>query len=226
VNRIQYNREAEMNKDKWIFFDLDGTLTDSGPGLKKSFAYVFEKYGIPADDIDVRSLIGPPVHQSFKSYFNTAEELEAAVRDFRVHYNAEHIFSGNSVYEGIEEMLEALTACGHRLTVVTGKPQEQAEQVIAHFGLAECFKGIYGARRPNTNKIETLNEALRVHGCTPDQVTMIGDRKFDLEAAMQGNTDGIGVLWGYGDLDELTRYDNLFLASTPAEITKHFEAQK
>ena len=212
-----------MDNTKWIFFDLDGTLTDSGPGLTESFAYVFEKYGIPTDDIDIRALIGPPVHQSFKAYFDTEEGLEAAVKDFRAHYNAKHIFSGNSVYEGIVEMLEALTARGHRLAVVTGKPQDQAEQVIAYFGLNKYFEGIYGARRPNTNKIETLTEALRVHGCMPSQVTMIGDRKFDLEAAMLGTTAGIGVLWGYGDLDELEQYDNLFLASTPAEIIKHFE---
>jgi len=212
-----------MKQTEWIFFDLDGTLTDSGPGLVESLTYIFQKHGISTNNMDFRHFIGPPVAQSFAPYFATEARLDAAITDFRAHYDA-HRLSGNSVYSGIEEMLAALTARGHRLTVVTGKPQDQAEEVVEHFGLVKYFEGIYGSCCRKTEKIMTLNEAIRVHGCAPSQVTMIGDRKFDLEAAMLGNTAGIGVLWGYGDVAELTRYDNLFLANHPEEITKHFEA--
>ena len=211
-----------MDKTKWIFFDLDGTLTDSAPGMAESFTYVFNKYGIDIGGKDIRYFMGPPVSHSFGAYFDTEEQLLEAIRDFRAHYG-ERMLSGNRVYDGVGEMLEALTDSGYKLTVVTGKPQDSAEQVINHFSLGKYFDGIYGIHDLNTPKIETLTKAIQIHKCIPSQVTMIGDRMFDLEAAMLGKTDGIGVLWGYGDRDELERYDYRLLAHKPSEIMKHFE---
>ena len=212
-----------MNGIKWLFFDLDGTLTDSAPGLAESFTHVIQKHGIDIGDTDLRYFMGPPITQSLAPYFNTEEALAEAIKDFRAHYS-ERMLSGNSVYTGIAEMLEGLTAKRYRLAVVTGKPQDSAEKVIEHFKLSKYFEAIYGAKRLNTNKIETLREALDIHNCQPEQAVMVGDRKFDLGAAQLGKTGGIGVLWGYGNRDELEKYNHLLLANTPSEITKYFGA--
>ena len=47
---------------KAIFFDLDGTLTESGEGITKSVQYALEKLGKPEEDLDkLRVFIGPPL---------------------------------------------------------------------------------------------------------------------------------------------------------------------
>ena len=210
-----------MNDIKCIFFDLDGTLTDSAPGLAESFTYIFRKHGITHDGVDLRYFMGPPIMQTLKPYFSTQEQLEAAVEDFRSHYS-KRLLTGNGLFPGIAEMLEALKANGYTLDVVTAKPQAVAETVVEHFGIRQYLNGVHGTHSGIIDKIHTLREALADHNCPPTQAVMVGDRRFDLEAAQLGNTLAIGALWGYGDLEELEPYNRLFLAATPADITKYF----
>jgi len=212
-----------MSVTKCIFFDLDGTLTDSGPGLIESFTYIFQKYGKSLDGVDLRYLVGPPIIQALEPYFDSNEQLMAALGEFRVHYS-ERMLTGNSLYSGVVEMLRALKSMGYVLGIVTGKPQDSAEAVVEYFNIREYFDGVYGTlnRGKTTEKIETLRRALELHNCDPAQAVMIGDRMFDLEAAALGGTDGIGVLWGYGEREELSRYNCLLLASNPMEIVEHF----
>jgi len=210
-----------MGATKCIFFDLDGTLTDSEPGLTESFSYIFHKYRKCVDGIDLRYFMGPPLELSLAPYFDTHEQLAAVIKDFREHYS-KRILTGNALYDGIVEMLDALKSDGYILSVVTGKTEDSAKAVVEHFNIDKYLDGVYGTHYRQTEKIETLLEALSKHNCHPDQAVMVGDRMFDLQAAMLGKTGGIGVLWGYGAREELEKYDNLFLASTPAEIVEYF----
>ncbi|MCL2851551.1 MAG: HAD hydrolase-like protein [Defluviitaleaceae bacterium] len=212
-----------MKGTKCIFFDLDGTLTDSEPGLAESFTYIFNKYGVDIGERSLRQFFGPPISQSLSPYFSTKEEVEAAVADYREHYR-ERYLTGNSLYAGIVDMLDALKSKGYALAVVTGKPEATAEDIVRHFHIRKYFDAVCGVYQGHTEKIETLNRALELHSCPPDQAVMIGDRMYDLEAAMLGKTAGIGVLWGYGTREELEAYDSLFLANSPLEIVKYFEA--
>ena len=211
-----------IDTTKCIFFDLDGTLTDSEPGLEESFKYIFNKFGLNINGLDLRLFYGPPIEQSLGKYFKTDEELADAIKEFRIHYRQRYL-TGNSLYPGIVEMLDALKTLGYTLAVVTGKPEDAAEDVVGHFCIRTYFDAVYGSHYHHTEKIETLNKALQLHSCPPEQAVMIGDRKYDLEAAALGKTKGIGVLWGYGTREELEGYDSLFLANSPDDIIKYFK---
>ena len=45
---------------------------------------------------------------------------------------------------------------------------------------------------------------------------MIGDRHFDIDGARRHGMPSVGVLWGFGDADELRHADRL--AASPAEL--------
>ncbi|MCL2617874.1 MAG: HAD hydrolase-like protein [Defluviitaleaceae bacterium] len=210
-----------MRDTRCVFFDLDGTLTDSEPGLAQAYRYIFDKYGIDIGGRDLRLFFGPPITQCLAPYFATEAELMAVIEDFRAYYRPLYI-SDNSLYPGIVEMLYTLKARGYTLAVVTGKPEQSAADVVAHFGIRPYFDGVYGAAGLHTEKIETLNHALKLHNCRPEHAVMVGDRLYDLEAAMLAKTGGIGVLWGYGTREELCAYDNIMLAASPEDVTNYF----
>ena len=51
---------------KTILFDLDGTLTDSEPGIVNSVRYALRSFGMEAEPATLRSFIGPPLYDSFR----------------------------------------------------------------------------------------------------------------------------------------------------------------
>lgn len=52
-----------------IFFDLDGTLTDSMPGITRAVQYALRRYGIQVDDLNVlKPFVGPPRRKALRSF--------------------------------------------------------------------------------------------------------------------------------------------------------------
>lgn len=72
-----------------IFFDLDGTLTDSMPGITRAVQYALKRYGIQVDDLNVlKPFVGPPLPESFKEFYDFPDhDAHEAVFVFREYYN-------------------------------------------------------------------------------------------------------------------------------------------
>ena len=117
---------------KAIFFDLDGTLTDSGEGIINSVVMTLERYGLPVPSHEVlREFVGPPLDQSFVKHGVPADKALEAVEVFRSRYNTVGVYE-NYPYPGVRELLESLQAQGHRLFVATSKPETTAILVLKH----------------------------------------------------------------------------------------------
>ena len=128
---------------KTIFFDLDGTLTDSGEGILKSLEYAFRELGFEVPDMKtLRMFIGPPLVTSFREYVNFDDETtEKAILKYRERYVVKGIYE-NSPYEGIPELLEELKNKGCRLAIATTKPEHMAKTVTDHYDLTKYFETI------------------------------------------------------------------------------------
>ncbi|MFQ8735031.1 MAG: HAD hydrolase-like protein [Bilophila wadsworthia] len=130
---------------KTILFDLDGTLTDSEPGIVNSVRYALRSFGMEAEPATLRSFIGPPLYDSFRGTMGMSDaDAKRAVDTYRVYFRDKGIFE-NAPYPGVPEMLEALRAAGRRLIVATSKPEVFAKRIAEHFGFAGALEGIYGA---------------------------------------------------------------------------------
>ena len=107
-------------KYKTIFFDLDGTITDSAPGIMNSIKYALEKNHLPMlSEEQLRSFIGPPLRGQFCKVCGLADEESARmVEDYREYYRDKGIFE-NNVYDGVIEMLDKLRKKGFRLAIAT-----------------------------------------------------------------------------------------------------------
>ena len=210
-------------KPTCIFFDLDGTLTDSGPGILASVAYALRKLGVePPEPEKLRPFIGPPLLWSFAHFYGFDEEKSReGVRLYREYFTAGGMFE-NSVYPGIPEALERLRDAGFRLAVATSKPEQFSRQIIAHFGLDGYFEAICGASmdETRTEKADVIRYAMDTLGVAPEESLMVGDREHDVLGAKAVGVPCLGALWGYGSREELTNAGADALAETPEELSE------
>lgn len=207
---------------KYILFDLDGTLTDSGIGIINSVMYALKKYGIDASDRrELNRFIGPPLTASFQNFYGfTEEEAKKAVEYYREYYRDKGIFE-NYLYEGFEDLLRVLKENNKILIVATSKPEVFAKQILEHFGVDQYFTYIAGSNLDGTrvNKDEVIRYALESCKITDlSKAIMIGDREHDIIGAKKVGIDSMGVLFGYGDRKELEKAGAKFIAATVEEI--------
>ena len=211
-----------MKNYSTVFFDLDGTLVDSGEGVRNSVEYALNKFGIKVEDKNSLScFIGPPLVVSFRTFFGFDDEnADKAVTYYREYYTDKGIFEGY-VYDGIEECLKRLKAAGKRVMVATSKPEIFAKRVLEKFGIAKYFDFIAGAtldEKTRANKIEIMQYAFDSSGASPSDTIMVGDRLFDIEGAKNFGMECIAVLFGYGSVEEFEKYGADYIVSTPKEI--------
>lgn len=205
-----------------ILFDLDGTLTDSSPGIINSILYALQKYGIPVENTDVlKKFLGPPLHESFKEFYGFDDEkaLEA-VTYYREYFSTKGIFE-NEVYDGIYTLLEQLKSNGKRLILATSKPQAFTDRIMEHFNLTKYFDLVAGSNMDTSRskKAEVIEYALRKCAITDySKAVMVGDRKHDIIGAKTVGIDSVGVEYGYGDYDELHNAGATYIAKTVEDL--------
>ncbi len=206
-----------------VLFDLDGTLTDSGPGILNCLEYALDAQGIPYPDRDtMRTYLGPPLAVTFRDQFGmTDSQITAAIEKYRERYHDIGLFE-NSVYPGIPELLAELKASNIRMVTATSKPEYSATRILQHFELDQYFEFIGAATLDGSRDSKSLviGHTLETVGLNPDSFSMImiGDRHHDVHGAKEHGIDTIGVLWGYGDAAELESAGVVDLAADPSAL--------
>ena len=188
-----------------VLFDFDGTIADSGLGITHCVAYACEKMGleVPAEDT-LRKFVGPPLVNSFREFTGLdRDRAMQAVSCFRERYNKLG-WQECSIYPGIAPLLKALKKRGIYLAVASGKPQIFIERILNFFGLAACFDKIVGivSEDADNDKRTLITHALP-EGADLKHTAMVGDRKFDMEAAKALGLHAVGALYGFGSREEL-----------------------
>lgn len=200
---------------KQILFDLDGTLTDSGEGIMHCAELTLQHYNLPVPTrAEMRSMVGPPLRDSFRRFGISESELDNAVAFYRKHYLAVGQFE-NSPYPGIRELLERLNNEGNRLYVATSKPETMAKNILNHFGLDGYFTLICGAdsdgiRSTKEEVIEYLLDQLE----SLENLVMVGDTIYDVKGAAYHGIPCVAVTWGYGVPEDMKKSGAKLAVST------------
>ena len=210
-----------------ILFDLDGTLVDSGPGIRASVRHAAAAVGIPEPTSEqLRTLIGPPFPAAFRDVLGvdvpTGDAMMAAYREV---YGAGGMFDV-TVYEGILEALDELVARGDVLAVTTSKPAVYARRVVEHLGLTAVFAGgVHGAALDGSvaGKAAVVGLALTAHDGGP-VAGLVGDRHHDVEGARHHGLACVGVSWGFGGRAELEAAGAAAVIDKPAELPAALDA--
>ena len=207
-----------MNK-KAIFFDLDGTLTDSGEGIINCATLALEHFGLPVPSREeMRVFVGPPLDQTMIAFGVPADRAQEAVDVFRSRYLVVGKFE-NTPYLGIHQLLEKLKGQGHRLFVATSKPETTAVEILHKFDLAQYFEVICGATMDGSrvHKADVIAYLLGQIG-TPENILMVGDTAFDVTGAAAHGIKTIGVSWGYGEVADMEQAGAVAIADTMEQL--------
>jgi phosphoglycolate phosphatase len=205
-----------------ILLDLDGTLSDSRPGIADSFRFTLRELGHDPDRAgDLTWAVGPPIAVSLERLLKPYGDDRAAeaLTIYRARYSEVGLYDC-AVFPGVVAMLETLRGAGFALHLATSKRRDFAERVIDHLGLRAFLGGIYGALPEGglDHKDDLLRHILDVEQLAPAATAMVGDRYHDIEAAKANAIRSIGALWGYGGAEELTRAGAGALAATPEAV--------
>lgn len=238
-DRRRIEPEAGAKKAMTIFqnilFDLDGTLTDSGPGITRSVQYALGKLGIDEPDlVRLRTFVGPPLSDSFvRQYHLTTAETAKAVAYFRERYTVTGVYE-NALYPGITQMLKDLKAAGRHLAVASSKPEPLVLTVLEHFQIMPYFDVVCGADPAReedgvargSDKDIIVRRALSLLGeedCTAacgEETAMVGDRCYDIDGAHANHVAAVGVSYGYGSREELVQAGADFVADSAEDLRR------
>lgn len=208
---------------EYLFFDLDGTLTDPGVGITNSVIYSLKKFGIEVEDrTSLYKFIGPPLIESYKKMFGFSdEECAKAVVYYREYFGDKGKFE-NEVYNGIPELLQDLKDRGYKLALATSKPEKFAFEIMEHFDLAKYFHCMCGSSMHETQ--ETKADVIRkaISKCSIQdlsKVIMIGDRMHDIHGAKECGIKSVGVMWGYGSTEEFNENGADYIVHNMEELS-------
>jgi phosphoglycolate phosphatase len=207
---------------KAIFFDLDGTLTDSGEGIINCATLALEHFGLPVPSREEMGVfVGPPLDKTFIQFGVPEDQAQEAVRVFRSRYLVTGKFE-NTPYPGIHQLLQALKAQGHDLYVATSKPETTAVEILHKFQLAPFFTCICGATLDGTrvHKADVIAYLLSKIG-DPGHILMVGDTEFDVLGAAAHGISTIGVSWGYGKVSAMEEAGAIAIANTMDELLQY-----
>lgn len=208
---------------QYIFFDLDGTILESGQFLNDTLQYALDSIGrgyLATPRIKARFL-GVPLREGLLDYCGLSEEETQVAVDAFFAYYIQHGPGAMFPFRGIPEMLRSLKAAGKTIAIATNGVGSNARRVLHGCGADIWFDEISGLSTLGAaeTKSEVINGLLKTFAIQDrSTAVMVGDRNFDMAAARACGIDSIGVLYGYGTEEELSAAGATHLAATPEEL--------
>lgn len=189
----------------YLLFDLDGTLTESGPGIAESLQWAFSQMGLAQESPEnIMQYIGPPLRESLRRFRGMEKgDIDRFIEIYRERYETKGMLQSDP-YPGIPTLLRRLRDAGYTLLTATSKLEQVAANVLKRYDLADCFAHIGGGDFVlGQDKPSVISRSLAACGASPDRALMIGDRKYDILGAKANAIACVGVLYGYGSRQEL-----------------------
>lgn len=214
-----------MNKYKYVLFDLDGTISESAPGIRQSLEFAITKMNKPLPNLDDYTLyIGPPLIDTFLNLcgFSREEGLEAT-KIYREYYNAKGKYH-NRLYDGMKEVLAQLKANGFKVAVCSSKYEKFAEEILQILGISDYFDAVCGSNLDGSrkDKKDLIPYALKSLGgeleADRQNTVMIGDTFFDARGARRCGVDFIGAEYGYGSTKAMKDEGAEVFVKSPTDI--------
>lgn len=214
-----------MIKYKYVLLDLDGTISESAIGIRKSLEHAITSMNRPLPDLDDYTLyIGPPLIDTFRNLCHFSEEdSEIGTELYRQYYNEKGKYL-NRAYDGIKELLAKVKSEGAKIAVCSSKYEKFAEEIIGILGLGEYFDAVCGSNLDGSrkDKKDLIPYAVKSLGgdieSDRDKTVLVGDTYFDARGARQVQIAFIGAEYGYGSTEKMKDEGAELFARTPPEI--------
>ena len=207
-----------MLMTKAIFFDFDGTLANTAPGIVLTMQETFKEMGLPVpDEESIRQTIGLPLVDSIRLLGNLSEEdTERGVQTYRRLFSVFEL-THITMFPEVAETITELSQKGIRLAICTSRGRNSLENILSRYGLWECFETAVTATdklpsKPAPDMVLTLLERM---GLEKDEVFVVGDTTFDIGMGNNAGCRTVAVTYGNHSLEQLQ-------GASPTHIISHF----
>ena len=221
---VYESAEFCMADFKYVIFDFDGTVADTGEGILKSLQYSFQAMGDPVPELsELEKFIGPPVYYSYTHFYGISEDMaDLYIKKYRERYREKGIYE-SKVYPGVKELIISLKEKGVKVGIASSKPEQLIYAVADYLEITDLFDAIVGVKSDNSKhstKSGLITQAMDEMGAEDkNQVLMVGDRCFDIDGAHEAGVKCCGVLWGFGSTEEFEAHKADFIVKEAYEIT-------
>ena len=208
---------------KAVIFDLDGTLLNTLSDIAYYTNLALERFGYPKrTEEEIMQFIGCGSKNLIKKSLpdGLSEEIVVECHDY---YNKTYTESGSPrtrLFEGIEEVCKQLKQRGFKLAILTNKPQKTTDNVYEKYMTSSGLDKVVG-QSENVKVKPDPTAALSIakqFDARPDQVYFVGDGETDVEVAINAKMNGIAVLWGYRNKEQLTKAGAKVFAVEPMDL--------
>lgn len=205
-----------------VIFDLDGTIAHTLPDIATAVNVGLRSFGLPDRPLeDIRMMVGEGLPLLCQRALANHPDIpvEDMVRRVTEHYR-QHRVDQARPFDGIPELLDALTARRIHLAVLTNKPHEHCAPLMSILFGRWTFLAIEGYRDESHRKPDprTALEIIRQMGAAPAEVLMVGDSRTDVATAINAGMIPIGVSWGYRPAEELTAAGARQVIDRPSDL--------
>ncbi len=209
-----------------VLFDIDGTLLDTLEDIASSANGVLGRLGFPQHELeaykyfvgDGREALAVRILPSSHRDATTIAKVVACIDSEYSHHWADTTHP----YEGIPELLEALTVRAIKMAVLSNKPDDSAKLMVSRLLPHWQFELVLGAR-PSVPRKPDPAAALEIAECLnilPSEFIYLGDTDTDMKTAKAAGMYPIGVLWGFRTADELLASGAKTLIHNPIDLLK------
>ena len=213
-------------KYRALISDLDGTLLDTLEDLADSVNAALARLGLPQHEVDAyRYFVGDGRRAMALRALPEDHRDEATLGLLIAHIGEEYdrrCANHTQPYEGITELLDALTARGVRMAILSNKPHSYTEAMVSRLLPNWSFEFVLGEspsipRKPDPAGALHIAEQM---GIKPEECLYIGDSGVDMQTATAAGLYAVGVLWGFRTADELLSNGAKVLVEKPADIIR------
>ncbi|MFN6134368.1 MAG: HAD family hydrolase [Synechococcaceae cyanobacterium] len=191
-----------------LFFDFDGTLADSSPGIYASFQLACYSLNLEAPPYETFcDSIGPPVQLLARRFFPDLTQHQA--EDFRQLFRHDYDtirFRQCHWYEGVKSTIQELKRTrGARLVIITNKPTQPTLELLSAGGLSEHFELVVGIDYQVTqgtgpafaNKSEAIALVLSRLSHSDTAAIYVGDTPADRHSSLSCGLEFIAATYGF-----------------------------
>jgi len=214
---------------KAVIFDLDGTLTDSLPGLHSSLNEVLLLHNYPAVTKDeCRQIIGHGLENLVSSALpegTNESTIKLCVQEMINAYN-KNIFTGTSLYTGITDMLNYVARSNILIAINSNKRQAAVDQIVKVLLNDWHFFPVIGASdkfplKPDPTVLFYICQQLNLK---LNQVCFVGDGETDILMAKAAGITSIAVTWGYRCKEQLVLLNPDYIINQPSDLIRLFNS--
>lgn len=204
-------------KSPYLVFDLDGTLVESLPGIAAGLNLALASIGKPThSEQAIRGMIGKGASELCAQALGAKDSSELApelVQELLQAFSREYAQTlsdgGTLVFDGILGMLHKLEAAGHKIAILSNKPQQPTARIAAELfaGLnIDHILGFLKGRFPRKPDPASLHYIAQQWGVATSELTLIGDSVHDAHTAHNAGCKLILVGWGYSTKEALLNW--------------------